>query len=161
MSDLPDRAVRAFRDHGSFDHAGDGRFDCTTTPFEAHVDASAEEDGRIRYAVEARAPSLSAAVDGDVAAVVEEGWYETFERRMADVGGVMHAEGVDPTVRLTETDLVVTAEFADIDPRRGVDDAVALINYVEGTYVQGVIPGYDYRDPVAGLLAGARRTGDT
>ena len=39
---------------------------------------------------------------------------------------------------------------------RAVEDAAALVEYVEGTYVQGVIPGYEYGDPVAGLLDRAR-----
>jgi hypothetical protein len=47
--------------------------------------------------------------------------------------------------------------ITDLDERRGVDDAAAFINYVEGTYVQGIIPGYDYREPVARLLDRARQ----
>ncbi len=51
--------------------------------------------------------------------------------------------------------------FEDIDERRGVDDAGALINFVEGTYAQGIIPGYEYTEPATRLIENARRTGDT
>jgi len=66
----------------------------------------------------------------------------------------------EPTVRATPDEIVVEAAFTDIDERRGVEDAAAIVNYAEGTYVQGLIPGYDYVDPVAGLVDRARRTGD-
>jgi len=55
--------------------------------------------------------------------------------------------------------VVVEFAFTDINERRGVDDAAALVNYVEGTYVQGLIPGYEYVDPVAGLVDRARQAG--
>ena len=151
MTETSGRAARAFRDHEMF--AGtDGRFEATTTAFDAVVEAI-ENEGRIDYAVEVRAPSLSAAVDGDVAAVVEEGWLETLELRVADADGVVRGDHeLDPTVRLTGTEVVVDVSFTDIDERRGVDDAAAFVNYVEGTYVQGIIPGYDYTGPVARLV---------
>jgi hypothetical protein len=66
----------------------------------------------------------------------------------------------DPRVDLTAGAVIVEFAFTDIDERRGVDDAAAIINYVEGTYVQGIIPGYDYVDPVAGLVDRARQAGE-
>jgi len=36
-----------------------------------------------------------------------------------------------------------------------------VIDYVEGTYVQGVIPGYEYGEPVAGLLDRAQQNADS
>jgi hypothetical protein len=161
MTETPRRVERAVRDDGSFERTADGRFELTTTAFEAVMTATEREgDGRIAFEVRMRAPSLSAAVDGDVADVVEEGWVETFERRIADVGGAMRGDDPpEPTVRVTADEIVVEASFADVDERRGVEDAVAIVNYAEGTYVQGLIPGYDYVDPVAGLVDRARRTG--
>jgi hypothetical protein len=158
MTETSGRVARAFRDHGSFDRAGEGRFESTTT-FDAVVEAG-ERDGRIDYVVRVRVPSLSAATEGDVAPVVEEGWLETFELRVADADGVVRGDhDIDPAVELTGDDVVVEFAFTDINERRGVDDAAALINYVEGTYVQGIIPGYEYVDPVAGLVDQARRAG--
>jgi hypothetical protein len=157
MTETSGRVARAFRDHDSFERVDEGQFESTTTTFDAIVEAG-ERDGRIDYVVRVRAPSLSAATDGDVATVVEEGWLETFELRVADADGVVRGDhDLDPTVDLTGEDIVVEFAFTDINERRGVDDAAALINYVEGTYVQGIIPGYEYVDPVAGLVDQARR----
>jgi hypothetical protein len=95
-----------------------------------------------------------------VAEVVAAGWLETFERRVGDVDGVVRGDhDVDPTIDATADEVVVGFAFTDIDERRGVDDAAAIINYVEGTYVQGIVPGYDYVDPVGGLLDRARGAG--
>lgn len=160
MTGTSGRVARAFRDHGSFERAGDGRFESTTTTFDAVVEAS-ENEGRIDYVVRVRAPSLSAAVDDGVAPVIEEGWLETFELRVADADGVIRGDhDLDPDVTPTADSVVVEYAFTDINERRGVDDAAALINYVEGTYVQGIIPGYEYLDPVAGLVDRARRAGE-
>jgi hypothetical protein len=94
----------------------------------------------------------------DVAPVVEEGWYETFELRVADPNGVTREDrDLEPTVRTAGDEVVVEMAFDAADPRAGVADARALANFVEGTYVQGVIPGYEYEDPVASLLDSARR----
>ncbi|WP_049979913.1 DUF5813 family protein [Halolamina rubra] len=167
MSELPDRARRAFRSHDAFEaaEAAADRFVATSTPFDGVVDAAPADGGRIEFDVTVRAPMLDAVTEDEVAPVVEEGWYETFERRVGNVGGgVLAGDDVpDPAVRETvhggTRSAEVTVTFADIDPRRGVNDAAALIDFVEGTYVQGVIPGYDYTDPVAGILAEARRAG--
>jgi hypothetical protein len=160
MTETPRRVERAVRDDGAFGPTEDGRFELTTTAFEAVMTAT-ETDGRIDFEVRMRAPLLSAAVDGDVADVVEEGWLETFERRIEDVEGVMRGDDTpEPTVRATADEIVIEASFTDINERRGVEDAAAIVNYAEGTYVQGLIPGYDYVDPVAGLVARARRTGE-
>ena len=39
--------------------------------------------------------------------------------------------------------------------RQGLDVAKTFVEYVEGTYVEGVVPGYDYRPPVSDLLSQA------
>ncbi|NHX37259.1 MULTISPECIES: DUF5813 family protein [Halolamina] len=167
MSELPDRARRAFRDHDAFEADDDApdRFIATATPFEGIVAASPADGGRIEFDVTVRAPMLDEVTEDDVAPVVEEGWYETFERRVGNVGGGVLAGDNVPDPAVTETthqgrrSAEVTVSFADIDPRRGVNDAAALVDFVEGTYVQGVIPGYEYTEPVAGILAEARRAG--
>jgi hypothetical protein len=106
-------------------------------------------------------PTLSATTADEVADVVEDGWTETFELRVVDVGGVTRGEHeFDPVVTVEEEQIAVEFELTDINERRGVNDAGALIDFVEGTYVQGVIPGYEYADPVAGLLSAARQQGN-
>ena len=160
MSEVPDRVRRAFVDHTGFEAGPDDDYVSTATPFDAWVAVESVDGGRIGFDVEVRVPTLSAVVEGDVADVVEEGWTETFERRVADVGGVTRADhDVEPAVSRAGDELVVTVDYTDINERRGVDDAAALVTFVEGTYVQGVIPGYDYTEPVSSILSSAREMG--
>ncbi len=48
--------------------------------------------------------------------------------------------------------MTVAASFESERPDHGAEDAAALVGYVEGTYVEGLIPGYTYREPASGLL---------
>lgn len=161
MSD--DRPVdRAFAGHGGFEST-DGEYVSTATPFEATAVAT-ERDGAWQFRVTVRVPTLSAAVEeGDVGDAVESGWFDTFSLRVADAYDVVHGdpEGADPVIDRTEDRVTVELAFEASDPVRGVDDAAALVNFVEGTYVQGVIPGYEYGEPVASLLHRARQAGST
>ena len=161
-TELPSRVRRAFADHGSFEPADEeGVWTSETTAFDGRVRAEPAADGRVRFAVTVRVPTLSETTADEVADVVEEGWTETFELRVVDVGGVTRGEHeFDPEVAVEDGGIVVEFELTDINERRGVDDAGALIDFVEGTYVQGVIPGYEYTDPVAGLLSAARQQGN-
>ncbi|OYR95822.1 hypothetical protein DJ71_01470 [Halorubrum sp. E3] len=157
--ELPDRVRRAFADHGSFERAGDG-WVSTTTAFDGRVRAEPAEDGRVEFTVAVRVPTLSAVTADEVADVVEDGWADTFERRAVDGGGVTRKRReFDPVVEREGDEIAVIYELADINERRGVDDAGALIDFVEGTYVQGVIPGYEYTAPVSDLLSAARQQG--
>lgn len=157
--DVPSRVASAFRRNEAFERTGEGTYDVTITPFEATV--RFEDADPPTYAVTVRAPRLSAAVEGDVAPIVEDGWLETFERRMEDAHMPLSGtESIDPAVALKDEQVVVTATVQDRDPRRGVDDVRALVDYVEGTYLEGVIPGYDYRDPVASMREHARQEYD-
>lgn len=158
MSDASDRARRAFRDHGSFEQVDETTYESTTTAFDGRVEVSPAEDGRLRFDVTVRVPMLDAVTADEVAPIVEEGWYETFELRVKDIYGVTRKEHeLEPEVAERGREAVVEASFEDINERRGVDDAGAVINYVEGTYVQGIIPGYDYVEPVTNILSQAQR----
>jgi hypothetical protein len=146
MTEVPDRVGRAFRDHESFERVGEGSYELQSTAAE----------GRIAFDVTVRVPMLSAVVDGDVAEVVEDGWFETFELRVRDADGAVRGDhDLDPTVRRRPAQAIVEYSFEDLNERRGVDDAAALVNYVEGTYVQGIIPGYDYLSPVTEIVSRA------
>lgn len=158
--DLPNRVRRAFADHGSFEREGDA-WVSSTTAFDGRVRTEPAEEGRTRFAVTVRVSTLSAVTADEVADVVEEGWAETFERRVGDVGGVTRRDReFDPAIETGDDEIAVTYALTDINERRGVDDAGALIDFVEGTYVQGVIPGYEYTAPVSDLLSAARRHGN-
>ncbi|MES3161270.1 MAG: DUF5813 family protein [Halorubrum sp.] len=166
-TEIPRRVRRAFDDHGSFtpavgDASANGRGDwiSETTAFDGAVSVESADDGRVRFAITVRVPTLSAVTADDVADVVETGWAETFERRVVDVGGVTRGDHeFDPRVDHDDDAIVVRFELTDINERRGVDDAGALIDFVEGTYVQGVIPGYEYTGAVSELISSARQHG--
>jgi len=167
MSDRPDGLRRAVRRRDAGEPDGD-RLELTTTPFETAVRTRERPDGHTDFSVTVRVPGLGAVVDGEVAGIVADGWYDTFRRRIEDVGGLTRGDhDLSPTVTRAEDRAdgggTVTVEFAfdDVDPDRGLDDAAALINFVEGTYVQGVIPGYDYTEPVTELLSRAQSAAGT
>ncbi|WP_224448849.1 DUF5813 family protein [Haloprofundus salilacus] len=160
MTDVPDRVHRAFRDHASFERVDETTYESVKTPFEGTVEVSPGEDGRVVYDVTVRVPMLDEVTNDEVADVVEEGWYETFELRVVDVGGVTAVErDLDPEVAEEGRHATVELSFEDINERRGVDDAGALVDFVEGTYAQGIIPGYDYTEPVSSMLSQAYQAG--
>lgn len=149
---------RALDDHGAFDPTGD-RYEVTTTPFEARVGGKpAESEGRdAEVTVDVSVPTLDAAVSGEpVADVVEDGWFDSLSLHLTDAPAVAEVDEVeDPTIERTRDEVRVHVRFAARDAERGVADAKAVVDYIEGTYVQAVIPGYEYGEPVAGLLSQA------
>lgn len=156
MTDRLAAAERALATAAGFERREEA-FAATSTPFDATVRLEAADD-RIRYELVVELPTLDAVVAGEsVAAVVQEGWYETLERRLEDLDGALRAEAAAPEVELDEANetVTVTATFESTRPDHGAEDAAALVGYVEGTYVEGVIPGYTYREPVSGLLEAA------
>ena len=159
-----DAARDALAAHGAFEpREDDDAFACTTTPFDAAVAVDPAEGKRNGvFTVTVSMPTLSAAVEGeDVADVVEDGWYETLELRLEDVFDVAQTTTTEPVDVERDADEVrVELTFTGWDADQGVDDAKALIDFVEGTYVQGIIPGYDYGDPVAQLRQAARQRGE-
>jgi len=159
MSELPGRVRRAFVDHTAFEQVDDATFESTATTFDGTVEAT-DVGGQIRFDTEVRVPLLNSVTEDEVAAVVEDGWFETFELRAKDIGGVFRTErDLEPTVRRQSETIVVETSFEDLNERRGVDDAAAVIDYIEGTFVQGIIPGYEYTEPVSGIIDRARNAG--
>lgn len=144
----------AFETHEAFTRVEGERFAFEDGDFEAIVDAGA---GRLRVEV----PTLAAAVEGDaVGDSVADGWYRTLERRLEHVEGVTRGPDPDPpeVVRGVET---VTVEF-DLDLEEGgapAEDAAALVRFVEGTWFEGIVPGYDYREDVEAMRNRAHETG--
>ncbi|SEL84315.1 DUF5813 family protein [Haloferax larsenii] len=162
QQELPGRVRRAFGDHGSFEHESERTFVSTTTHFDGRVTVTQRDDGKIEFEVSVRVPMLSAVTADGVADIVEDGWFETFELRMDDAGGVTAGDHqLEPTVERQDDEALVETSFADINERRGVDDAGAVIDYVEGTFVQGIIPGYDYTEPVTSILSRAQENAGT
>ena len=160
VDNVPPDVQRAFERHDAIETTEDG-FEVTTTAFDSTVTVE-QVDGSIEYRVSVRVPTLDAATKDEVGPTVALDWFETFERRLEDA-----AKAVRERVELTdftveETERVVTVEYAFSweNPTRAVEIVKAFVEYVEGTYVEGVIPGYEYRPPVTELLGEATQGGE-
>lgn len=155
-----DSADAAFEDHDAFESTPEG-YELTTTPFEAVVRTSAASAGPT-YRVIVTAPTLDAVVEGErVADVVEDGWFETLERRLeAPHQAGRGLEEIDPEVIRADDEIRVTMTFTSSRPERATENVKALIEFVEGTWVQGIVPGYDYGEPAASLRERATQNYD-
>ena len=153
---LPETVERAFDRHDAFERDGDA-YVVGTTAFEGRVTAVETTDDHVAYTVTVRVPTLDAATADGVGEAVEEGWYDTLRRRLEDAPKATRAD-VELATYDTERDgeeVYVTYGFEWDGPGRAADVAKTLVEYVEGTYVEGVIPGYEYEPPVADLLDSA------
>lgn len=162
MASTDTDADAAFEEHEAFEAISEG-YELTTTPFEGVVRTSAASEAEgTTYRVVVVAPTLDAVVEGErVAEVVEEGWFETLDRRLERPHQAGRGlEGIDPDVARAGDEVRVTMEFTSCNPARAAENVKALIEFVEGTWVQGIIPGYDYRDPAASLLDRATQNYD-
>ncbi|QSG01485.1 DUF5813 family protein [Natranaeroarchaeum sulfidigenes] len=159
--EIPEPARRALDRHDAFEPTADG-YECTTTPFDADVRArSAEGERDAVFEIEVRVPTLDAVVtDQTVGTAVADGWFDTLERRLADAYHAADVSDTDePTIERESETVTATFGLRAWNASRGVDAAKAVIDFTEGTYVQGVIPGYEYGEPVAGLLKRAQQNG--
>jgi uncharacterized membrane protein YgcG len=165
---MTDESVeRAFREHPDFEETDEGEFETPQKTFPGvvtvnDVPGGDDESGDEReYRLEVRTPMLDAVVEGEeVARVVEDGWFETLELRLDDAHTVASADAQPPEVEREGEEVVVTTALETADPDRAAEDALAIVEYVEGTWVQGIIPGYDYREPAASLRERARQNYD-
>lgn len=163
MTDVPDRFVRAFEAHEAFERAGSESFHLTTTRLGARVTATETADWALRYTVTVRAPMLSRAVVGEtVGPAVEDGWFDTYRLRLEDAAGAVRHDVDLVEYRVEERDGEAVAafefEWGNADQAPAIAKAVA--EYAEGTYVEGVVPGYEYGPPVSDLLSSARHDDD-
>lgn len=139
-----------FSVHESFSRH-DGVYTYEDADFTATVDPGS---GRLRVEL----PDIDAAVVGEtVGEAVREGWFQTLRRRLGDAPDAARGDHDPPTVEREGETVVVTFDL--VDP--AADDAVALVGFVEGTWFQGIVPGYEYREDVAAMRARARRAGDS
>jgi len=153
---VPDGAARALDAHDAFE-SSDGGYRLTTTEFDGHLTVAETEEWANRYTLTVRAPMLSTAVEGAVGPDLEDGWFDTFGLRLEDAPGAVR-DDVDLTdldVSRNDGTAVVTFTFEWGNADRAPEIAKALGEYVEGTYMEGVIPGFDYREPVASMLSAA------
>ncbi|MFB6188697.1 MAG: DUF5813 family protein [Halapricum sp.] len=140
----------------------DDRASVETTVFDGQVTITdVGVDWAHRYVVTVTVPSLSAAVAGTVGDAIRSGWLDTFERRLEDAPKATRASiELDAfEVAAEEETVTVTYEFTNGDPRQAADVAKTFVEYVEGTYAEGIVPGYDYEPPVSRLLEQAQSGG--
>lgn len=149
---MSERRVAAFESNARFDRREGTVFDLDGFDFEAWVRV-----GDTELVVVQELPMLDAVVEDEtVAPVVEDGWFETFERRVEDVTRVLDADVQLPKV--SRDGDIIRVETRLVTEASGPDDAIAIVNYVEGTWVEGIIPGYDYDDRVQSIRTRARDT---
>ncbi len=160
--EIPDRAVRAFESHDAFERDGEW-FEVTTTTFEGRVTATETGEWALQYTLEVRAPMLSAAVNDPVGPAVEDGWFETYELRLEDAPMAVREDVDLDDQRVVEEagDAVAIFEFEWGNADRAPDIAKAIAEFTEGTYMEGIVPGYDYQPPVSELLSQARQSDST
>lgn len=144
-----------FGSHDAFRERPDGDgYVVTRATFDATVIPGGE-----RCHVICDLPSLDAAVVGEtVPDVIRVGWFDTFERRLAEPGSALRTDDVGPvTVTRIDDRVLVEVTFGIEHP---VEDAIAVVAFVEGTWFQGIVPGYQYIEPVAAAREAARSRGE-
>jgi hypothetical protein len=146
-----ERARRAAGANESIESRGDDSYAVTTTAFEGTIEVDTD-GGAAVFRVSVAVPMLDAVTEDEVASVVEDGWFETFELRVDDVDGAVRGDDVAVSVRRVDDEAIVAVELRDLDATRAAADAVTVVEYVEGTYVEGIVPGYAYTEPVTGLV---------
>ena len=160
MTDVPDDVADVFDARETYVPSGSG-YVIETTSFEGHVTASEGEQWRTDYEVTVRAPTLQAATADEVGPAVREGWLETMTRRLEDAPKATRVavDLDDYTVEEDDEQVVVTYRFSLGGEREAADVAKTFVEYVEGTYVEGIVPGYDYVGVVADLMSAASTGG--
>ena len=158
--EIPERAAKAFAANDAFERDDDS-FLVTTSRFESHVTAADTDDWALEYALTVRAPMLSSATADEVGDAVESGWFDTYERRLEDAPMATRADVELDDLTVTEEDgaAVATFTFEYGNADHAPEVAKAMAEYVEGTYVEGAVPGYDYEGVVADLLGDASSAG--
>ena len=145
----------AFRAAPGYEERSDGLFVLRELDFDGEVSVA---DGTV--ALDQSLPTLDGAVVGEtVAAVVEEGWLDTFRRRVADVTAATDHEVSAPTVEAgAEIVRVRTPIEAGTDSPEAARHAA---NYVEARWVEGIVPGYEYVPRVQAIRDRAHSTGQS
>ena len=153
--DVPKAVATAFDRHEAYERSGD-QFVLTTVAFDGEIAVVGTEE-RTRYLVAVHAPTLQAATADHVGEAVASGWLETLERRLEEAPKATRAsvDLVDFGVEQLGDQVRVEYTFEWGGPDRAAEIAKTFVEYVEGTYVEGVVPGYEYEPPVSDLIAGA------
>jgi len=159
-SEMPDRLRTAFETHDAFEQTAEG-YRLTTTAFDAVV--RGEDAGHTdQYTIVVHAPTLDSATVEDVGPALAESWRETLTRRLDSAPKSTRSAVTLDELAVDESgdQLHIEYKFSWGNPDRAVEIAKTFIEYVEGTYVEGIVPGYEYQPPVSELLSDASQTGE-
>lgn len=149
-------AASAFKAHDAYEREEGEEFRLTTTAFDGRVRFEETDGYAVAYELTVRAPMLSTATSGTVGPAVEDGWFDTYALRLEDAAGsVRDTVDVEYEVYEADGDAVAIFRYEWGDPNRAAAIAKALAEYTEGTYVEGIVPGYEYEEPVASLVSSA------
>lgn len=153
---VPAEAREAFEAHESVAVTPEG-FAVESTVFDGFLTASEGPEWKHTYTVTVYVPTLDEATADEVGPVVEQDWQETFERRLEDAPQSTRSsvDVHDFDVEDLGGELQITYSFEWGDPRRATEIGKTFVEYVEGTYVEGIVPGYEYEPPVSDLLSSA------
>lgn len=153
---------RAFERHETYTEAdGDKEFVVETTVFDSHVGVAGDSDEAV-YTLTIHTPTLQSAVEEDVGPNLLDGWFETLERRVEDAPTAIRGDiELTAAVQSDDGQAIITLQFPFDRPERAPSVVKAMTEYVEGTYVEGVVPGFTYRPPVSKLLNSATHSEGT
>jgi hypothetical protein len=150
---MTDEIADAFRAAPGYHEQEAGVFDVGRLNFDGQLTVS---KGKVVLTL--TVPTLDAAVENEtVAPVVEEGWEETFERRLKDVTNLVSTLTEEPKVTNVKESLRVTMSFQR-ESSTLTESVRNAANYVEGTWIEGIIPGYEYEDRVQAIRERASKT---
>ncbi len=157
--DIPDPVREAFAAHDAYE-PGSAGFALTSITFDAELTAT-ETDGTVSYRIAVSAPTLDAATTDQVGDAVVADWLRTLRLRAEDAPKATRATVELDEFAVTQTDDEVHIEyrFTWERPTQAADIAKALAEFAEGTYAEGIVPGYEYEPPVSNLLARASHGG--
>ncbi len=125
----------------------------TATPFETTIEIS-EDTTQLTILL----PTLRAVVQGEtVGDAVADGWFETLSRRLADAPKATSLSATTIELSIDREPSVVRVQYwvSHQAPAQLAETITALVQFTEGTYLQGAIPGYEYDDPIASMLSQA------
>ena len=160
MSDeIPEPVREAFAAHDAYKPGADG-FALTSITFDAELTVT-ETDGTVLYSVVVSAPTLDAATADTVGDAVVADWLRTLRLRAKDAPKATRAavELDEFTVTQTDDEVQIEYQFAWERPTQAANIAKAFAEFAEGTYAEGIVPGYEYEPPVSNLLARASHDG--
>jgi hypothetical protein len=155
-NDISEPVRDVFAGHTAFVTHSAG-FAVTTTAFEGVLRAAVPGDEGTVYTLRVRVPTLDAATADDVGDAVATDWLRTLRHRLEDAPQATRANIDLDSIEVRAGDDTVNIEyvFSWGNPQTAPDMVKAFVEFVEGTYVEGIVPGYEYESPVADLLSQA------